>query len=121
MKANCDVDLTFDVMRLEKNFDNLILLSGDGDFEILVRYFKEEDRNFLIFANAWSMARVFRYQYSKNVREFSEIKNTIEKQDKNGRTPDRWSSRGLVKGLNMERTPFYRRSLRGLVIDNTTK
>jgi uncharacterized LabA/DUF88 family protein len=28
----------FDVMRLEKDFDNLLLLSGDGDFEILLKY-----------------------------------------------------------------------------------
>jgi uncharacterized LabA/DUF88 family protein len=80
MKANCDVDLTFDVIRLEKEFDNLILLSGDGDFELLVRYFKEKNKDFYILANAWSTARIYRYQYSKDFREFSEIKDAVRRQ-----------------------------------------
>ena len=77
MKANCDVDLTFDVMRLEKKFDNLLLLSGDGDFEILVKYFKESGRDFLVFANAWSTAHVFRYEYKEYFKEFSTMKEKI--------------------------------------------
>lgn len=31
-KANCDVDLTFDLMRLMNQYSETIILSGDGDF-----------------------------------------------------------------------------------------
>src|SRR3989344_7510563 len=38
-KANCDVDLIFYAMRDRDLINKVIFLSGDGDFEILLKYF----------------------------------------------------------------------------------
>ena len=73
MKANCDVDLTFDVMRLEKEFDNLLLLSGDGDFEILLRYFKENKRNFYVISNSKNTARNIKKLCIERFKDFSKM------------------------------------------------
>lgn len=39
-KANCDVDMTFYLMKEKDNFDRVIILSGDGDFFACVEVFK---------------------------------------------------------------------------------
>jgi len=38
IKANCDVDLTMDMLIKEKEYHRAIILSGDGDFAPLLRY-----------------------------------------------------------------------------------
>lgn len=39
-KGNIDVDLTIDAVHLKDEYDSFILLSGDGDFESLLKYLK---------------------------------------------------------------------------------
>lgn len=80
MNANCDVDLTFDVMRLEKDFDNLLLLSGDGDFEILLKYFKENDRGFYVISNSKNTARNIKKLCIERFKDFSKM-DTFLKRD----------------------------------------
>ena len=39
-KGNIDVDLTIDAVHLRDEYDSFVLLSGDGDFESLLKYLK---------------------------------------------------------------------------------
>lgn len=78
-KANCDVDLTFDAIRLEKEYLGIVLLSGDGDFEILLKYSKEKRKSVVIIANAKNTARSIKENYKNEFRDFGEIRNIIEK------------------------------------------
>ena len=78
-KANCDVDLTFDAIRLEKEYSGIVLLSGDGDFEILLKYFREKGKSVVIIANAKNTARSIKENYTNEFRDFEEIRNIIEK------------------------------------------
>lgn len=39
-KANCDVDMTFDLMRFLNDYMGVLILSGDGDFTIVLKYLK---------------------------------------------------------------------------------
>jgi uncharacterized LabA/DUF88 family protein len=77
-KANCDVDLTFDAMRLRDEFDRLILLSGDGDFEIMLKYFKEQGKEIYIMSNPQNTATSIKRNFSKEYRNFAEIRQAIE-------------------------------------------
>ncbi len=77
-KSNCDVDLTLDAIRLEKEYISFILLSGDGDFEILLRYLKEKGKNIVVIANSDNTARVIKDRYQDNFVDFSRIKEVIE-------------------------------------------
>lgn len=56
-KANCDVDLTFYAMRDIEKYQKVIFLSGDGDFEILLRYFVQTKKEVVVIANARRTAR----------------------------------------------------------------
>ena len=78
-KANCDVDLTFDAIRLESEYSGIVLLSGDGDFEIILRYFREQGKSVAIMANTQNTARSIKENYINEFRDFVEIKNIIEK------------------------------------------
>jgi len=77
MKANCDVDLTLDAIRLKRDYDSIVLLSGDGDFEILLRYLKEQGKGIKIIANVWNTAWIYKKEYSGNLRNFEEIRESI--------------------------------------------
>lgn len=39
-KGNIDVDLTIDAVHFRDDFDSFVLLSGDSDFESLIKYLK---------------------------------------------------------------------------------
>ena len=43
-KGDWDVGITIDVIRIAPNVDKIILLSGDGDFDLLIRYVMESQR-----------------------------------------------------------------------------
>jgi uncharacterized LabA/DUF88 family protein len=77
-KANCDVDLTFDAMRQQHNFQRFILLSGDGDFEILLKYFEEHDKEVIILSNPMRTAASLKKKFQANYRNFLEIKDAIK-------------------------------------------
>lgn len=55
-KANCDVDLTFDVMRYASDFSKMILISGDGDFYPLVDFLIKKGREVKIIGETHSTA-----------------------------------------------------------------
>ncbi len=43
-KGDWDVGITIDVIRIAPNVDKVILLSGDGDFDLLMKYVMESQR-----------------------------------------------------------------------------
>lgn len=56
-KANCDVDLTLDMLILKEKYDQAIVLTGDGDFLPLFEYLRKEKKEVLIIAFPKSTAR----------------------------------------------------------------
>ena len=47
-KANCDVDLTMDMLILEKSYKRAVVLTGDGDFAPLFKYLINKKRKEII-------------------------------------------------------------------------
>lgn len=56
-KADWDVGLTIDAVRLAPQLDALVLVSGDGDFMPLVAYLKNEGRQVELIAFSESASR----------------------------------------------------------------
>lgn len=81
-KANCDVDLTFYAMRDRDLFDRVIFFSGDGDFEILLKYFVQESKKVLVYANAKRTAREIKMLKGLSFNDLRVLRGTIEKEDK---------------------------------------
>lgn len=59
-KANCDVDLTMDMLLLIDKYDRAIVLTGDGDFLPLFEYLKKQGKEIVIIAFAKRTARELR-------------------------------------------------------------
>lgn len=77
-KANCDVDLTFDSMRLKEEFSRYILLSGDGDFEIILQYFSQVEKEIIVLSNPERTAKRLKQRFQKSYKSFLDIRESIE-------------------------------------------
>lgn len=79
-KANCDVDLTFYAMRDIEKFKKMIFLSGDGDFEILLKHFVDLGKEVLVLANARRTAREIKKLKGIQFNDLSVLKKTFERE-----------------------------------------
>ena len=77
-KANCDIDMTFDVMRMINEFDETIILSGDGDFAILLKYLIRRGKKITVLSRSERTAKEIRQLVGGNFRDFYKIRNKIE-------------------------------------------
>jgi len=44
-KANCDVDMTFELMKYIKEYSGVVVLSGDGDFAVVLKHLVNTKRS----------------------------------------------------------------------------
>ena len=77
-KANCDVDLTFYAMRDKDKFSRIIMLSGDGDFEILLRYFMDNGKSLVIIANGSRTAKEIKQLVRGNFTDLKSLRSVLE-------------------------------------------
>ena len=49
-KGNVDVDLTIDAVHFKNDYDSFVLLSGDGDFESLLKYLKAHGKRCIVLS-----------------------------------------------------------------------
>jgi uncharacterized LabA/DUF88 family protein len=76
-KANCDVDLTFYAMRDFERFDRVMFLSGDGDFEVLLKYFVKKKKEVIILANAKRTAKEVKMLQGVQFNDLKVLEKTI--------------------------------------------
>ena len=77
-KANCDVDMTFYLMKEMNNFDRAIVLSGDGDFLCVLKYLQDKGKNVIILARSKRTAREIRQFAGSNFRDFVRLEKYIK-------------------------------------------
>jgi len=77
-KANCDVDLTFYAMRDKDLFERVLFLTGDGDFEILLKYPMIIKKQLIVIANAKRTAKEIKQLKKVQFNDLSVLKQTIE-------------------------------------------
>lgn len=77
-KANCDVDMTFDLMKYLKDYSDVLVLSGDGDFAIVLKYLMEMDKKVTVLARGERTARDIRQLVGKNFRDFNYLRELIK-------------------------------------------
>lgn len=77
-KANCDVDLTFYAMRDLDKFERVIFLSGDGDFEILLKHFIKLHKEVVVCANTRRTAKEIKVLKKIQFNDLASLRNTIE-------------------------------------------
>lgn len=77
-KANCDVDMTFDLMKYLKDYSDVLILSGDGDFAIVLKYLMEMGKKVTVLARGERTARDIRQLVGGEFRDFVRLRNEIE-------------------------------------------
>ncbi|MFA5086421.1 MAG: NYN domain-containing protein [Candidatus Paceibacterota bacterium] len=81
-KANCDVEMSFCLMRDKDKFDRAVILSGDGDFLPVLKYLKEENKDIVVLARGERAAREIRLFAKGNFRDFVRLENTLKYEGK---------------------------------------
>lgn len=77
-KANCDVDMTFDLMRLKDEYSGVLVLSGDGDFAVVLKYLREIGKEIKILARSERTAREIKQLAGEDFRDFNMLRTTLE-------------------------------------------
>ena len=80
-KANCDVDMTFDLMRLYKEYSGVLVLSGDGDFAVVLKYLKDTGKDLKILARGKRTAREIRQLAGSDFRDFNYLREILKFKD----------------------------------------
>lgn len=76
-KANCDVDMTFHLMREKEAFDRVVVLSGDGDFLPVLKHLKEIKKEVIILGRGKRTAKEMRQFAGSNFRDFEYLRNLL--------------------------------------------
>lgn len=77
-KANCDVDLTFDLMRYMSQYSEVVMLSGDGDFSPVLEYLKKKRKKIHILARSERTAREIRVIAGDKFMDFKYLREQIK-------------------------------------------
>lgn len=77
-KANCDVDLTFHLMKFKDKYKNVLILSGDGDFVIVLKYLQSIGKKVQVLARAERTAREIKQLVGGDFRDFVRLRNELE-------------------------------------------
>ena len=80
-KANCDVDMTFYLMKEKDNFDRIIVLSGDGDFLPVLKYLREIGKEIIILGRGPRTAKEIRQFAGSNFRDFEYLRELLKMKD----------------------------------------
>lgn len=77
-KANCDVDLTMDVLLLADEYTKAIVLTGDGDFVPLFSYLISKKKEIIIISSPKRTAREIRRLIGDKHINFGSLRYLLE-------------------------------------------
>ena len=77
-KANCDVDLTMDVLLKIKEYQRAIMLTGDGDFAPLLSYIIFKNKKIIVVSSPKSTAKEIRTIAGDQHIDFRSLRFLIE-------------------------------------------
>ena len=77
-KANCDVDMTFDMMKYMGQYSGLVALTGDGDFAPVLCYLKNHGRSVKILARGERSAKEIKQLAGNDFRDFNYLREILK-------------------------------------------
>ena len=78
-KANLDTSIVLDIMNGIDNFDLLVLISGDGDFEELLKTVETRGKRFVVISTHSFVAQEILLLAGQHYVDFNTIREEIEK------------------------------------------
>lgn len=77
-KANCDVDLTMDMLLKIKEYQRAIVLTGDGDFAPLLAYLLTQKKQIIIISSPKRTAREIKIIAGNGHIDFGSLRYLLE-------------------------------------------
>jgi uncharacterized LabA/DUF88 family protein len=77
-KANCDVEMTFQLMKEQGNLDRAIILSGDGDFLPVLKHLSESSKEVVVLSRGPRTAKEIRQFAGSNFRDFEYLRERLK-------------------------------------------
>src|SRR3990167_6135612 len=77
-KANCDVGMTFDMMRFFDQYQKAIILTGDGDFAPIVEYLVDKKQLIRVIANGSRTAKELKQIAGQGFIDLRNLKDILE-------------------------------------------
>ena len=77
-KANFDVEITYDALELRKKYDNLVLFSGDSDFEYLIKKLRGYKKNTIVVSTSYHISKELIYCCKKYI-DLKKLRNEFER------------------------------------------
>jgi len=81
-KGNCDVDMTFHLMKRMDEFDRVVILSGDGDFLPVLKHLRKCAKEVIILGRGNRTAKEIRKFAGSNFRDFEYLREQIKREEK---------------------------------------
>ncbi len=76
-KANCDVDMTFAIMRDLPEYNRILVLSGDGDFLAVLKHVQQQGKEVIVLARGPRTAKEIKQFAGSNFRDFVTLEHEI--------------------------------------------
>lgn len=80
-KANCDVDMAFQLMKEKDQFDRVVILSGDGDFLPVLKHLKNLGKEVLVLGRGKRTAKEIKQFAGANFRDFEYLRERIKMEE----------------------------------------
>lgn len=77
-KANCDVDLTMDMLLKAREYKRAIVLTGDGDFTPLLKYLKSVKKEIIVISSPHITAKEIKSLTGGNYIDLGNLKYLLE-------------------------------------------
>ena len=81
-KANCDVDMTFYMMKTLEQYGKAIVFSGDGDFLLVLKYLMDKKREVMVIANGQRTAKEIKQLVKHQFTDLNTLKGKVEYKEK---------------------------------------
>lgn len=78
-KANFDVEITADILLDKSKIDEIIIFSGDSDFQYLVRKLKDAGKKVSVYSSRKTISWELKLEAS-NIFYLEDIKNQIKRE-----------------------------------------
>jgi len=78
-KANLDIEIVLDMFNMIDRYDTAILISGDGDFDRLVKQLKSRGKDVKVISTRGSIAIELVHTMGINYIDLLSIKETVER------------------------------------------
>ncbi len=83
-KANFDVEISVDVIKMLNKFDTLILFSGDSDFDYLIKSLRIVNKRVIVISSRYHVSKELVLSSTKYI-DLKKLKDLIERTNKKAR------------------------------------